>query len=217
MFDSKLDWKAHIQQLKSKCNKALNLMRSVSSTEWGADQKTLMMIYRSLIRSKLDCGCIVFISVNSRDLESIESVSNEAMRVASGCFKSTPVSSLQVITEEPPLQIRRDKLSLKYYYKVKTLPQHPVFKFISPEKNPICKQKFSPSVRNQKKIHTKLNFENKGVQPDFSYVRLGIKEPRWGLSSTRIHLPLTDLQKKRHQLRLTRRDLNKLLRINAKD
>ena len=40
VFDSKLDWKAHIQQLKSKWNKALNLMESESSTEWGADQKT---------------------------------------------------------------------------------------------------------------------------------------------------------------------------------
>ena len=48
VFDSKFDWKAHIQQLKSKCNKAPNLMRSVSSTEWGADQKALKMIYRSL-------------------------------------------------------------------------------------------------------------------------------------------------------------------------
>ena len=113
MFDSKLDWKAHIQQLKSKCNKALNLMRSVSSTEWGADQRTLMMIYRSLIRSKIDYGCIVYNSASSRELVSLESVSNEAMRISSGCFRSTPISSLQVITEEPPLQIRRDDLSLK--------------------------------------------------------------------------------------------------------
>ena len=33
VFDSKLDWKAHIKQLKPKCNKDLNLMRSVTSTE----------------------------------------------------------------------------------------------------------------------------------------------------------------------------------------
>ena len=30
VFDSKLDWKAHKKQLKCKCNKAVNLMRSVS-------------------------------------------------------------------------------------------------------------------------------------------------------------------------------------------
>ena len=75
-------------------------MRSVSLTEWGADQKTLMMIYRSLIRSKIDYGCIVYNSASSRELISLESVSNEAMRISSGRFKSTPLSSLRVVTEE---------------------------------------------------------------------------------------------------------------------
>ena len=73
MFNSKLNWKPHIQQLKSKYNKALNLMRSVSSTESGGDQKTLMMVYRSLIRTILNYGCIVYNSANSRELESLES------------------------------------------------------------------------------------------------------------------------------------------------
>ena len=41
------------------------------------------------------------------------------MRISSGCFKSTPISTLKVITEEPPLHMRRDQLSLKYFYKVK--------------------------------------------------------------------------------------------------
>ena len=119
VFDSKLDWKAHVKQFKSKLNKTLNLMRSVTSTEWGADQKTLVMIYSLFIRSKIDYGCIVYNFVSSRKLESLELISNEAVRISNGCFKYTPTSSLQVITEESPLQIRRHELSLKYYYKVK--------------------------------------------------------------------------------------------------
>ena len=130
MFDSKFDWKAHIQQWKSKCNKALNLMRSVSSTDSGAYEKTLIMICRSLIRSKIVYGCIVYNSPSTRELEILEFVSNEAMRISSGCFKSKPFTSLQVITDKLPLQIRRDKLSLKYYYKVKNLLRNPTFKFI---------------------------------------------------------------------------------------
>ena len=115
-------------------------MRSVISTECGADPKTIMMIYRSLIRSKIDYGCIVYNSASSRELVSLESVSNEAMRISSGCFRSTPISSLQVITEEPPLQKRRDKLSLKYYYKVKKLTTKSGFQIQSPRtRSPICK------------------------------------------------------------------------------
>ena len=79
-----------------------------------AIQKTPMMIYRSLIRSKTHYGFIVYNSAISRELKGLESFSNEAMRISSGCFYSTPIVSLRVITEEPPLQIRRDKMSLKY-------------------------------------------------------------------------------------------------------
>ena len=88
----------------------------------GSRPKTLIMVYRSLIRS-----------ASSRKLESLESVSNKVMRISSGCFKSTPITSLQVTTEEPPLQIRNDKLSPKDYYKVKGFLQNPAFNFITPE------------------------------------------------------------------------------------
>ena len=89
VFDSNIDWEVHIQQLKFKCNKTKNLMRSVSSTE-----KTLMMIYGSLISFKIEYGSIVYNSASSKELQRLESVSNEAIRITSGCFKSTPVSIL---------------------------------------------------------------------------------------------------------------------------
>ena len=115
----------------------------------GADQKTLMMIYRSLIRSKLDYACIVYNSAGSSELESLESVSKEAMKISCGCFKSTPISSLQVVTEEPPLQIRTYKLSLKNYYEKKSLQQNPVFKFISLEQETLYANKNSPTLCSQ--------------------------------------------------------------------
>ena len=91
-----LDWKAHTQQLKFKCDKTISLMWNVSSTKWGADQKTLKVTYRSLIRSKIDYGCIVYNFASMRELVSLESVSNEAMRKSSRCFKSTRISSLKL-------------------------------------------------------------------------------------------------------------------------
>ena len=41
-----------------------------------------MGIYRSLIRSKIDYGCIVYKSASSRILESLESVSIESLRTS---------------------------------------------------------------------------------------------------------------------------------------
>ena len=53
VFDHKLSFIPHIKHLKDKCTKALNLLRVLAHTSWGADQETLLHLYRSLIRSKL--------------------------------------------------------------------------------------------------------------------------------------------------------------------
>ena len=174
VFNSKLKRKTHTQQLKSKCNKAPNLMRSVSSTEWGADQKILMMILISMVRSKIDYGCIVYNSVSLSELKDLESVSNEAMRISRRCFNSTPMFSPQVITEEPRPRIRRDKLSLEDNYKVKSLLQNSAFKFIIPVREAPYTNKNSPPLFAFRtlKLHTILNLEHKGVLPDFSYFQL---------------------------------------------
>ena len=60
IFDRKLSFIPHIKYLKAKCLKALNLLKVLSHTNWGADRFILLHLYRSLIRSKLDYGAIVY-------------------------------------------------------------------------------------------------------------------------------------------------------------
>jgi len=55
-FDEKLSWTTHIKKLKDKAKKRLNIIKVLSGTKWGADSKTLINIYNSLIRSILDYG-----------------------------------------------------------------------------------------------------------------------------------------------------------------
>ena len=92
--------------------------------------------------------------------------------------KSPTVKSLvkQVVTDERPFQIKRDKLSQKYYYKVKSLLQNPTFELITPEQKTLYANKtfhFPFAIRIEK-IHAKLNLENKRFLPDFAYSRLEI-------------------------------------------
>ena len=49
-----------MKYLKSRCLKALDIIKVVANQEWGADKYVLLNLYRSLIRSKLDYGCIVY-------------------------------------------------------------------------------------------------------------------------------------------------------------
>lgn len=118
-FDPKLTYREHIAKLRSKCLKDLNLLKSISAQSWGADQETMMRLYRSLIRSKLDYGCIVYGAASATYLSSLDTVANEAMRIASGAFRSSPIVSLNVLLNEPTLNRRRQDLTLRYFYKLK--------------------------------------------------------------------------------------------------
>ena len=60
IFDRKLSFIHHINYLKAKCQKSLQLLRVVAHTDWGADKSTMLKLYRSLVRSKLDYGCFIY-------------------------------------------------------------------------------------------------------------------------------------------------------------
>ena len=52
--DSHLSIKKHISPLKTQCNEALNLIRVIIHLKWGGDKYTLVMLYQTLVDSKLD-------------------------------------------------------------------------------------------------------------------------------------------------------------------
>ena len=115
----------HIKNIKDKCRKALQLLRVISSKNWGGDRTTLLRIYRSHIRSKLDYGCIVYGSARRSYLAVLDPIANHGLRLCSGAFNSSPIESLQLETGEPSLVTRRLKLSLQYYMKMKANPENP--------------------------------------------------------------------------------------------
>ena len=115
IFDRKLSFLPHIQHLKDKCcTKALNLLRVVAHTTWGADQQTLIRLYRSLIRSKLDYGCVVYGSARGCYLCMLDPIQNHALRLCLNAYRTSPSSSLSVLASEPPLYTRRKRLSMQY-------------------------------------------------------------------------------------------------------
>ena len=55
-FDSKLTCKPHIIKTKTNATKNINILKTLSHVEWGAESNILINLYRSLVRSKLDYG-----------------------------------------------------------------------------------------------------------------------------------------------------------------
>jgi ribonuclease HI len=127
IFDRKLNFIPHIKYLKDRCMKAMNLLKVVAHTDWGADGATLLKLYRSHVRSKLDYGCIVYGSARNSYLQALDRVQNGALRLCLGAFRTSPIPSLQVEANELPLNLRREKLTLQYITKLKSTPENPAY------------------------------------------------------------------------------------------
>ena len=128
LFDSKLSFILHITSLKSRCTKSLDLIKVLSNTTCGADRKVLLRLYRALIRSELDYGGVVYGSARPSSIKRLDTVLNQGLRLYLGAFRTSPVQSLYVEANEPPLGMRRTtRLSLQYYVKLMSNEVNPAY------------------------------------------------------------------------------------------
>ena len=137
IFDSKLTWASHIDFLKIKVKKSLNILKVVAGFDWGADKKSLLRLYDSLCRSKLEYGCQIYSSACATKLKDLDVVHHTGLRICSGAFKTSPVESLYVEADELPLDLRREELGLRYAIKLRGTNSNPaanVFKSCDPQK-----------------------------------------------------------------------------------
>ena len=104
--------------------KSINILKVIGNTEWGADRKVMLRLFRYLVISNVDCGCIVFGSARKSYLQMLDPVHSQGLRLCLGAFR-TYVESFYVDAHKPSLGATRAKLSLQYVPKVNSLPKHP--------------------------------------------------------------------------------------------
>ena len=80
-----------------------------------------------MIRSKLDYGCIVYGSARPSYIKRLDTVHNQGLRLCLGAFRTSPVQSLYVEANEPPLDMRRTHLYLQYGIKLMSNEVNPAY------------------------------------------------------------------------------------------
>ena len=83
------------------------------------DKTTLLYLYRSIVRLKLDYGCRINGSAATSFLKALDAVHHQGIRLCLGALRTSPTDSLYVEANEPPLELRRLKLTLQYIVKLK--------------------------------------------------------------------------------------------------
>lgn len=126
IFTSNLSWTKYVDYLLGRANKAFNFVKSLSIA---ADPKILLMLYKSLVRSHFEYGFLCFGS-DQRFVHKLEILQNHNLRCVTGAMKTTPINSLQIECNTPPINIRFQFLKSKYILKLLSFENHPLLKKI---------------------------------------------------------------------------------------
>ena len=180
VWDKKLTWVPHINKLKAQCAKLLNLLRSLTSQTWGADQYCRLKLHRMFIRSKLHYGCIVYDSASRSTLLSLDTVCREALRLSCAAFRSTPIECLHALTNEMTLQERRQYLSLWFYVKIRSHLSNPAHHAVNNTRDELLfinRNISKPFALRVKDYVNQYILERTPVMPQFSYTILAINIP----------------------------------------
>ena len=113
-FDSRLNWGAHIDNIAQRCNKKINLLKMITGTTWGPDTKTLLLLYRALIRSLIDYGSELYGATSGNNIVKINSIQRNCLKLITGALPHTSREALQIECGEMPTVIRQ-RMQLDFY------------------------------------------------------------------------------------------------------
>ena len=102
VLDSRLSMVKHMEHIKAKCSKRLNLFRCIAGTDYGADRKTLLYLYKALVLPIIEYGSVVYAGASENTLKKLETIQNSFIRIALGAMRTSPIPSLQVEAAIPP-------------------------------------------------------------------------------------------------------------------
>ena len=125
ILDTRLNLSRHIQYVKSKAIKRISILRCLAGRNCGADRSILLRIYKSMIRPILDYACLLLDGPRNKAVESLDSIQNTCLRIATGALRTSPILPMLVETDVLPLRLRRCDLTLRYCLKVRSSDSHP--------------------------------------------------------------------------------------------
>ena len=109
-------------------------------TDFGSDKNSLLLLFKSLIRPKLDYGAIVYACASTTALKMLDNIQRKALIIALRALPSTPSVYLEVEAGVEPLTLRREAQILKYWARISSRPCNPVNQILG--KDYFVKSKF---------------------------------------------------------------------------
>ena len=187
-LEERMTWAVHIRKIVEKCDKVINILRSLAGCEWGADREVMQLIYRAMVRSAFDYGCFIYGAASKTVLARLDVVQAKALRLCCGALRTSSIPALLVEMGEMPLWIRRIKLGLQYWVKIsgssQTFPTRSLLQEVEGSR------KYNSFIIYVNQWATKLNMGQRGIVEHASWPPI----PPWVMNE--LDIEMNFLQKK---------------------
>ena len=110
-----LKWKDHISNVATKARKKLNLMLPL---KFKLDRKSLEIMYKSFVRSTMDYASVIWGGSYKSDIDKLEKVQIDAMRLITGATARSNIAALYVETHFQTVKERIDFSIVCMMYKL---------------------------------------------------------------------------------------------------
>ena len=77
-------------------------------------------MYSAIYRTKTDYGCQLYNTASAGRLKKLDSIHRDGIRIYTKAFRTSPVKTLHLEANNPPLELRRNELGLSFLYKLKS-------------------------------------------------------------------------------------------------
>ena len=159
-LDRQLTLNQHVENVRKKADKRLNLIKHLASSNWGADKNTLRSLYLGYTRSVMDYSIVIQNICSKSTKESLDRVQNQALRLICGGMRSSPTSACEISANIEPLEKRRKKAALELYERAKRMDaSHPC-------RNLVDKWKGLARLQQKSVLHVVQNLKNQHHLPE---------------------------------------------------
>lgn len=125
IFQGNGKWNKYVDCLSDRALKACNILKSLAGISWGSDPKILLTLYKSLVRSHFEYGFMCYSHISNL-VEKLNKIQNRCLRIIMGAMISTPIISMQIEANIPPLSLRFKYLKFKFLLSLLSIRNHPL-------------------------------------------------------------------------------------------
>ena len=123
-FHHQLNWKPHFQEVATKSQSAVNLLRILASQKWAKGTKFLVDVARALIRTRLSYGQECFFSALPHEKEILDKIEAKTIKIALGIPNTASSNKVYSEIEWISLEEERQLRCSQYIVRSKTIGQN---------------------------------------------------------------------------------------------